>query len=180
MSALKKPFPSAPSAMSKSDFVNTFGGIYEHSSWVAEGVFNDGLRARHDDVDGLAAAMAHVVDAASHQKKLALINAHPDLAGKAAVAGTLTAESTEEQASAGIDQCNAEEFARFQSFNEKYRRRFGFTFVMAVRNSNRAAILAGYEERLRNDANTEFNRAIAEIHKIAGFRLAALAEASDE
>lgn len=166
--------------MSKHTFMATFGGIYEHSPWVAEGVYNDGLRTRHDDVDGLANAMAAVVDAASHAKKLALINAHPDLAGKAAVAGELTVESTEEQASAGIDQCNAEEFARFQAFNEKYRRRFGFTFVMAVRNSNRAAILAGYEERLRNDATTEFNRTITEIHKIASFRLAALAGVNDE
>jgi OHCU decarboxylase len=91
------------------------------------------------------------------------------------VRGELTAESTGEQASAGIDQCNAEEFARFQRYNEAYKAKFGFPFIMAVRGSNRHKILAAFETRLENDAETEFHTAIEQIHKIARLRLEAVA-----
>ena len=153
----------------KAAFVRRYGGIYEHSPWVAEGAWEQGVTA-----DNLAAVMAAVVDAAGYERQLALICAHPDLAGRAAVAGELTHESTDEQASAGIDQCTPEEFARFQDYNARYKERFGFPFIMAVRGSNRHAILNAFEERLGNDAETEFARAIQEIHKIARLRLAAL------
>ena len=118
--------------------------------------------------------LAGVVDATPHEEKLALIRAHPDLAGRAAIAGELTGASTEEQAGAGIEQCSAEEFQRFQSLNESYKEKFGFPFVMAVRNSNRQEILAGFTARLDNDVETEFARAISEIHKIARLRLQAM------
>ncbi len=174
---LTKDFSPKPSAMSHGAFMATFGGVYEHSPWIAEAVYNDGLRARHDDVDGLAQAMAEVVNRASFDRHKALICEHPDLAGRAAVAGALTAESTAEQASAGIDQCTPAEFARFTTLNDKYKRRFGIPFVMAVKGSNRHAILAAFEERLKNDPRTEFERAITEIHKIAHLRLGAIADA---
>jgi 2-oxo-4-hydroxy-4-carboxy-5-ureidoimidazoline decarboxylase len=102
-----------------------------------------------------------------------LIKAHPDLAGRAAIAGELTEASNEEQASAGIDQCSPEEFARFQDLNERYKAKFDFPFVMAVRKSNRHEILVAFETRLSNDPDDEFEQAIAEIHKIARLRLAA-------
>lgn len=158
--------------MTRDAFVARYGGIYEHSPWVAAAAWDELGDAAGTDT--LADVMARHVDAADDEQKLALIRAHPDLAGRAAVAGELTAESTSEQASAGIDQCSPEEFERFQAYNARYVEKFGFPFVMAVRGSNRHAILAAFEERLDNDAATEFERAIAEIHRIARLRLEAL------
>lgn len=160
-----------PSTMSESEFVNVFGGVYEHSPWIAEQTWQQGLNQQHDQPEGLSAAMAKVVNNAGDEAKMALIKAHPDLAGRAAVRGELTKESTSEQASAGIDQCTAEEFERFQYFNDAYKQKFGFPFIMAVKGSNRHLILADFEERLDNSPETESARAISEIHKIARFRL---------
>ncbi len=154
------------------DFVARYGGIYEHSAWVAEGAFDDDLDA--GDTDSLALLFAECVDNASHVRRLALIRAHPDLAGRAAVAGELTKDSTDEQASAGIDQCTPEEYARFQKMNDRYKEKFEFPFVMAVRNSDRQKILSAFETRLQNNPDEEFETAIAEIHKIARSRLDAM------
>ena len=153
------------------DFVIRYGGIYEHSSWVAEETCDAAKGLPHDQ---LAAVFAACVDNASREKKLALIRAHPDLAGSAAVAGELTHASTSEQASAGIDQCSAAEFEKFQFLNSGYKEKFDFPFVMAVRNSDRHLILAAFETRMQNDPATEFDTAIEEIHKIARLRLEAL------
>ena len=163
--------------MSRAAFMEVFGGVYEHSPWIAEAARDDGLGERHDDVDGLAQALAHVVDTATIDKGLALINAHPDLAGKAAVAGELTEQSTSEQSAAGIEQCTVAEFERFNTLNSQYQRRFGITFVMAVRFSNRHAILDAFERRLQNDTHEEYRQAIAQIHQIARWRLDAIASA---
>ncbi len=158
--------------MSSADFMKRFGGIYEHSPWVAE------RAAPHigsgADYDQIARLMADCVDNASRERQLALIRAHPDLAGRAQVAGTLTAASTAEQASAGLDQCTPVEYEQFQALNRRYREKFGFPFVMAVKNSTRADILAAFEERLGNDYEAEFETALIEIHKIARMRLEAL------
>jgi OHCU decarboxylase len=154
------------------EFVGRYSAIYEHSPWVAEeaaAVLGD-----TDDLERIAEVMADCVDNASRERQLALIRAHPDLAGRAQVAGELTADSAGEQSSAGLDQCSAEEYARFQSLNRAYRDKFGFPFVMAVRNSSRQEILAAFESRLDNDADTEFETALAEIHRIARLRLDAL------
>lgn len=150
-------------------FVARYGGIYEHSDWVAREAFDDAIDA--EDTDELAVLFAECVDNASRERRLALICAHPDLAGRAAIAGELTVESNSEQASAGIDQCTPEEFARFQDLNDRYRDKFGFPFVMAVRNSDRRLILSAFAARLQNTPADEFERAIAEIHKIAVMRL---------
>ncbi len=160
-----------PSTLGREEFVSLFGGVYEHSPWVAEQVFDAGLSEVFDDADVLAAAMAKVVAAQSDQMKLDLINAHPDLAGKAAVRGELTASSTSEQARAGLNECTPEEFEKFQSYNAAYKEKFGFPFIKAVRNSNRFEILKGFETRLENDEQTEFKTALIEIDKIAAFRL---------
>lgn len=153
----------------RAEFVTRYGGVYEHSSWVAEAVYDNG-----DSGDDLAGRLQACVDGASYESKLALIRAHPDLAGKAAVAGDLTESSTEEQASARLDQCSVAEFQQFRSLNDAYRKKFGFPFVMAVRNSNRREILEAFAKRLDNDSDLEFETAIAEIHKIARLRLEAL------
>ena len=154
------------------DFVNCYAGIYENSRWVADKAapYATGL----DDLSRVAEIMADCVDNASAERQLELIRAHPDLAGRAQVAGELTEESTEEQASAGIDQCSAEEFEQFQSLNTAYHKKFSFPFVMAVRDSGRETILAEFERRLGNDYSDEFETALTEIHKIARLRLQAL------
>lgn len=158
--------------MRPEEFIERYGGIYEHSAWVAEETFGDVVDPT--DTDSLAGLFAECVDNSTRDRRLALIRAHPDLAGRAAIAGELTDESTEEQSSAGIDQCTPDEFARFQDLNERYKKKFEFPFVMAVRDSNRVAILAAFEERLQNDPKEEFERAITEIHEIARLRLEAM------
>ena len=155
-----------------SDFVNRFGGIYEHSPWVAEQA--ELIVAGSTDIQVVGRVMADCVDNASEQQQLALIRAHPDLAGRAQVAGELTEDSTTEQSSAGLDQCSPAEYQRFQELNRAYHDRFGFPFVMAVRNSTRAQILEAFEERLGNPRDVEFETALVEIHTIARLRLEAM------
>ena len=117
-----------------------------------------------------------VVAHADHERLLDLINAHPDLAGKAAVDGELTEESTAEQSGAGINQCTPEEFERFQNYNNAYKRKFRFPFIMAVKGSNRHQILEAFEQRLKNNEELEFMQALIEINKIAKLRLDVLAD----
>lgn len=163
-----------PSALDRAGFVQAFADVYEHSPWVAERVFEQGILTADDQIEQLHARMAAVVLSADRERQLALINAHPDLAGKAAVRGELTAASTSEQTGAGIQDCTPEEFARFTALNAAYKARFGFVFIMAVQGSNRQQILAAFEERLHNTPEQEFARALAEINRIALFRLQAL------
>ncbi len=160
-----------PSSLDRDAFVAAFADIYEHSPWVAEQAYDKGVDASLDDIETLHARMADILLSAPRETQLALINAHPDLAGKAAVRGELTASSTSEQAGAGIHECTAEEFARFTELNEAYKDKFGFIFIMAVKGSNRHQILAAFEERLHNTPDQEFDRAVSEINKIALFRL---------
>ena len=167
-------FPTAPTGMSRCAFVECFGGIYEHSAWVAEALFEAGLKRDHDDLDGLANAMASIVDAAGREQQWALIRAHPDLAGRAAIAGELTQSSTDEQSRAGLDQCSESEFERFQQMNAAYKARFDMPFIKAVRHSNRHEILQAFEARLQNSQEEEFATAMKEIHQIARWRLEAM------
>jgi len=153
------------------DFVERFGGVYEHSPWVAERSFG---AAEHVTMDERAQIFERCVNSADYDTKLRLIRAHPDLAGRAEVRGELTAESTSEQSSAGIDQCTDEEYSQFVAFNDAYKKKFDFPFIMAVRGSNRHEILAAFSRRIENDADTEFETAIREIHKIARLRLEAM------
>lgn len=156
----------------KAAFLARYGGIYEHSPWVAEEAWPDArdvTNAAH-----LSRIMSAVVDAATDEAKLTLIRAHPDLAGRAAIAGELTAASSAEQASAALDQCTQEEYTRFHALNDRYKQKFGFPFVMAVRGKHRSEILAAFEQRLGNDRQEEMATAIREIHKIARLRLEAM------
>ncbi|USG62281.1 2-oxo-4-hydroxy-4-carboxy-5-ureidoimidazoline decarboxylase [Sneathiella marina] len=164
-------FKKRPSAMDKATFIEAFGGVYEHSPWVAEAVWNQGVTPVHDVIETLAEHMAKVVESADKERKMSLINAHPDLAGKAAVRGELTAASTTEQSGAGLGDCTAEEFEKFQAYNDAYKEKFGFPFIKAVKNSNRHEIIAGFEARIGNNPDQEFKTALLEIDKIARFRL---------
>ncbi|PRY66766.1 OHCU decarboxylase [Vreelandella songnenensis] len=165
-----------PSELSLEAFVAHYGDIYEHSPWVAEGAWRQGLSEDHDTPDALAIQMGLVLQQAAAEQQIAVIQAHPDLAGKAALAGELTRDSTREQAGAGLDQCTPEEFARFEALNEAYKARFGFPFVIAVKGLDRHAILSAFEERLNNDAATERRTAIEQIVRIARLRLTARAK----
>jgi OHCU decarboxylase len=163
-----------PASLDRTAFVTAFADIYEHSPWVAEKAYELGVDDSLNDIELLHQRMADILLSASHEAQLALINAHPDLAGKAAIRGELTASSTAEQAGAGIQDCTAEEFARFTELNDAYKAKFGFPFIKAVKGSNRHQILAAFEERIHNTPEQEFQTALAEINKIAMFRLQTL------
>jgi 2-oxo-4-hydroxy-4-carboxy-5-ureidoimidazoline decarboxylase len=155
-------------ALERDAFVAQLGGIYEHSPWVAERAWKARpFRSR----DALHAAMEKMVATASREEQLALIRAHPELAGRLAVAGQLTDASRSEQAGAGLDRCTPEEFARLQALNADYRRKFDFPFIVAVRGLTRAQIISQLEERLAHSADQEFEACLREIGRIAGFRL---------
>lgn len=160
-----------PSRMTRPAFVARFGGVWEHSPWIAEGAFDAGLTAAQDTADGLHAAMTVVMRAADEPAKLALIRAHPDLAGKLAAAGRLTAESTGEQASAGLDRLTDAERAEFTRLNDAYKARFGFPFILAVKGRSKGEIRDAFVARLQNDAAAEFAEALRQIERIALLRL---------
>jgi OHCU decarboxylase len=158
--------------MTRQNFLARYGAIYEASPWVAESAWKAGSRQG----PALARAMRRVVDTAPAERKLALIRAHPELAGRAAIAGHMAEASKQEQSGAGLDQCTPEEFAEFQRLNGAYNARFGFPFIIAVKGHDRASILSEFRRRLENAPEAEFDAAIEQIHRIAGFRLAALDE----
>ncbi len=157
--------------MTRTDFLARFGGVFEHSPWIAEAAFDRGLGPEADEAEGLHRAMCAVLRAAPRERKLALIRAHPDLAGRLGRAEALTEASRNEQRSAGLDACSGEEYARFTELNARYREKFGFPFVMAVKGRDRGEILTAFERRIAADPETEFTTALAEIEKIALFRL---------
>ncbi|WP_110693409.1 2-oxo-4-hydroxy-4-carboxy-5-ureidoimidazoline decarboxylase [Salinicola halophyticus] len=160
-----------PSQLDRAAFIASYGEIYEHSPWIAAQSWDRGLGEAQDTPAGLAERLRRQVDAASADAQLALIRAHPDLAGKAAIGSELTDDSRSEQAGAGLDQCTAEEFARFERLNHAYRERFDFPFVIAVRGLDRHAILAAFDTRLHHSPEQERRTAIDQIHRIALLRL---------
>jgi 2-oxo-4-hydroxy-4-carboxy-5-ureidoimidazoline decarboxylase len=162
-----------PRAMDRAAFLAAYGPVYEHSPWIAEAVFDSGLTAAHDTAEGLRAAMAAVVEAAPRDRQLALLRAHPDLAGRLAMRGELTPQSAAEQAGAGLGALGPEEFQRFTALNEAYKARFGFPFIMAVKGRSRAEILAAFERRVENAPAAEIRTALDEVHEIALLRLCA-------
>ena len=160
--------------MTRAEFLARYEAIYEASPWVAEAVWPAAEAGRLRYTASLAAAMRTAVDDAPRERRLALIRAHPELAGRAAIAGDMAEASKKEQTGAGLDQCSPEEFAEFQRLNGAYNARFGFPFIIAVKGYDRAVILNEFARRLENDPVMEFDTAIEQIHRIAGFRLAAL------
>lgn len=155
--------------MNRQDFVERFGGVFEHSPWVVEGAWDEGLNL--DSAADLHARMCTVLRSATHEQRLGVLNAHPDLAGRLALAGQLTADSTAEQASAGLDKCSPQEFDRLQTLNDAYKAKFGFPFIMAVKGRTRAEIIQAFEERVNNDTETEFTTALQQVERIALLRL---------
>jgi OHCU decarboxylase len=162
---------SRPSQMELPEFVQRFGGIFEHSPWIAERAFALELGPAHDSAIGLHNALARVFRTAPHAQRLAVLNAHPDLAGKLAKAKRLTAESTAEQASAALDALTDAERETFQRLNAAYVEKHGFPFIIAVRDNTKASILNAFETRLNNSSETEFETACAQVERIAALRL---------
>ncbi len=160
-----------PSTMPEDAFVDRFGGIFEHSPWIAKAAFAAGLGAANDTATGLHAAMTREFRLADEDARLGVLTAHPDLAGKLAAAKQLTAESTSEQASAGLDALTDDERTTFTSLNTRYVETFGFPFIIAVRDHDKASILAAFKTRLENTRNQEFAQACHQVERIALHRL---------
>lgn len=160
-----------PSEMDRKAFVAEFGSIFEHSPWIAEGAHALELGQTHDTAQGVHSALARVFRSASDEQRLDVLKAHPDLAGKLAAAGKLTAESTSEQAGAGLDLLTDDERAAFQSLNAQYVERHGFPFIIAVKDNDKASILAAFHRRIGNDRDTEFAEACRQVERIAELRL---------
>lgn len=157
-------------------FADALRGIYEHSPWIAE---RAAVMRPFPSLAALRQALQAVVAQASQDEQLALLRAHPELAGRAAIAGELTAESTGEQAASGLDRCSPEEYARLQELNARYGEKFGFPFILAVkgptgRGLTRSAIIAAFARRLDNGIDIEMQECLRQVHRIAEIRLNAL------
>ena len=163
-----------PSQMPKEEFVRLFGGIYEHSPWVAERAWEGELGPVHDRAKGLWSALVRVFRTASDEERLQVLAAHPDLAGKLADAKRLTAESEDEQSGAGLLALTDEERTFFTEHNTLYTEKFGFPFIISAKENTKATIMEAMTRRLAHDRATEFNAACRQVERIAYHRLAAL------
>jgi urate oxidase len=163
-----------PSEMDKAAFIEKFGSIYEHSPWIAERTWEGELGPANDTATGLAVALRSIFRAAPEAEQLAVLRAHPDLAGKLATARQLTADSTAEQAAAGLDALTDEERETFTHLNAAYVQKFGFPFIIAARDHSKAEIMAAFEQRLGNSRETEIETACRQVERIAELRIRAI------
>lgn len=155
--------------LSLEDFIVAFGDVGEHSPWVAEQAADARPFANRR---AMAEAFIEALLGAGDPQKLALVRAHPDLAGRAAITGSITDESKREQAGAGLDRLTPEEFGRFKALNDAYREKFRFPFILAVKGLNKSEILSSFEKRMGNDPETELANAIRQVAQIVASRIA--------
>jgi 2-oxo-4-hydroxy-4-carboxy-5-ureidoimidazoline decarboxylase len=155
-------------ALSRDDFIAAFGGVAEHSPWVAEQAADARPFASRQ---AMAEAFVEAVLTAGDPQKLAVVRAHPDLAGRAAIAGDIAEDSKHEQAGAGLDRLTPHEFERFSTLNDAYRDRFRFPFILAVRGLDKHGILRAFEERIANDPEAELANAVRQVAQIVAFRI---------
>lgn len=160
--------------MNEADFIARFGGVFEHSAWIAQRAYD-----AHEIPHALSAEWLHHVlsgafRAAEDDEKMNVLRAHPDLAGKLAIAGNLTEESLHEQTGAGLDRLTEAEFDRFTDLNTRYHSKFGFPFIIAVKGLTKNEILHAFENRIHNSRQVEFETACHEVEKIARHRLNAM------
>ena len=160
-----------PSKMNREDFIDLYGGIFEHSAWIADNAYDYELSYAHDTATGLHNALCRAFRSAPKELRLKVLRSHPDLAGKLAQAKRLTSESTSEQASAGMDSLTDNERKIFTQLNLTYVKKHGFPFIIAVRDHNKASILSAFKTRINNDDDTEFLEACKQVERIAEFRL---------
>jgi len=154
--------------LDEAQFIQTLGGIFEHSPWVAEQAF---ASRPFESADALHQTMLDIVKGSSVEQRKTLIYNHPELAGREAAAGELTEDSRQEQAAAGLNYCSPQELSSLRSLNQQYREKYGFPFVIAVKQLTRQDILQALEARLQNSPQQEFDRCIDEIGRIAEFRI---------
>ena len=160
-----------PSQMTRERFVERFGGVFEHSPWIADRAWALELGPAHDTAVGVHSALARVFRSATEAERLGVLTAHPDLAGKLAQAKRLTEASSAEQAAAGLNALTDAERAAFTRLNADYVARFGFPFIIAVRDNTKATILAAFQRRITNERSVEFAEACAQVERIAELRL---------
>jgi OHCU decarboxylase len=160
--------------MSRDEFVWRFGGVFEHSPFIAERAYDAGAIKEPLTSGGIHGALVSAFRAASSEERLAVLRAHPDLAGRLAIAGELTEDSRQEQAGAGLDRLTAEEYARFTELNSAYVVKFGFPFIIAVKGLNKDDILAAFEKRIGNGRDEELATATAQVERIALLRLTSM------
>jgi OHCU decarboxylase len=163
----------------RADFMTRFGGVFEHSPFIAARALDGERLSAPLTADIVYAALTEQFRAASESEQLGVLRAHPDLAGKLAIAGQLTEDSRQEQAGAGLDRLSAEEHARFTALNTAYTEKFGFPFIIAVKGLTRDDILAAFERRIDDTAEQEFETAKAQVERIALLRLTALLPGDD-
>ncbi|MBY5769287.1 2-oxo-4-hydroxy-4-carboxy-5-ureidoimidazoline decarboxylase [Rhizobium leguminosarum] len=157
--------------MSREDFVSRFGGVFEHSPFIAERAYDTGHVTEPLTATGVHASLTAVFRAASPQERLGVLSAHPDLAGRLAIACELTEDSRKEQSGAGLDRLSPAEHARFTELNSAYVEKFGFPFIIAVRGLGKDDILSAFETRIGNGRDEEFATATAQVERIALLRL---------
>ena len=160
-----------PCLMDRQTFVDTYGGVFEHSPWIAERAWDADLGPANNTASGLHAALRIQFRLASENDRLDVLKAHPDLAGKLAAAERLTADSTREQAGAGLDALTDDERRRFTQLNTDYVDRFGFPFIIAVKGLDKASILEAFEQRISHEPDVEFAEACTQVERIALLRL---------
>ena len=153
--------------LTETEFTEVFGNIFENASWIAVRLYK---QKPFNNFNNLCEKMITIFEEADNNSKLKILNSHPDLANKTKI-GSLTPDSNKEQASAGLDQCTAEEFSEFKNLNIKYKNNFGFPFILAVKGKKKKEILENFRQRFANDTNKEFNEAKEQVKKIADFRL---------
>ncbi|CAH0204756.1 Uric acid degradation bifunctional protein [Agrobacterium fabrum] len=160
--------------MTREEFVARFGGVFEHSPFIAERAYDAGGAGLELTAKAVHGALCAQFRVASEAERLGVLRAHPDLAGKLAIAGELTADSRNEQAGAGLDRLSPQEHARFTQLNSAYTEKFGFPFIIAVKGLNRHDILSAFDTRIDNNAAQEFATATGQVEKIAWLRLASM------
>ncbi|GAK69007.1 hypothetical protein RRU01S_03_01760 [Agrobacterium rubi TR3 = NBRC 13261] len=160
--------------LDRAEFISRFGGVFEHSPFIAERAYDAGNLREPLTASTVHAALTQQFRAASQEERLGVLCAHPDLAGKLAIAGGLTEDSRKEQAGAGLDRLSPQEHARFTELNAAYVEKNGFPFIIAVKGLTKDGILRAFETRIENNAQDEFAKATAQVEKIALLRLSAI------
>ena len=152
--------------LSKSEFIKVFTNIFENASWIAEELYN---QKPFDDFEELSSKILDIFETTTRDKQLKILNAHPDLANKTKIS-LLTPDSLKEQTSAGLDQCTEEEFSEFKKLNDTYKK-FGFPFILAVKEKTKIEILNNFRKRISSDPEIEFDEAVKQVKQIASLRL---------
>jgi len=152
--------------LSKSEFIKVFANIFENASWIAEELYN---QKPFDNFEELSSKILDIFETTTRDKQLKILNAHPDLANKTKIS-LLTPDSLKEQTSAGLDQCTEEEFSEFKKLNDTYKK-FGFPFILAVKEKTKIEILNNFRKRISSDPEIEFDEAVKQVKQIASLRL---------